>query len=437
MDTDGRTDLGRVFGLALLICVLCCPASASQQPDTIYSAIGNGDTKKFASFVEAGAVKDLDELLLYVTNQREKPTVEMVQLLLDKGARVNQPGPYRSALMRAAGEGHLEIAKLLLARGAEVNSQSDDGTALMMAVRGGHPEIVKLLLDAGAEVNRKHRTGRTALMMSATRSVRELNPPCGAALPPPSSEIMNLLLAKGADANLTTEYGETALMEANSAGKVRLLVAHGAQVNAADKEGQSALVHAVERKEAEVVEALLQAGADSAVQDEHGETLLMRAAELGGVEIVKSLLARGADVNYTDALGNTAYIVAYENSHPGVQELLKSWRPKTKATRNALLRAAVAKKDSVKVGELLKAGADPNYEYSIGHEHKDIKSTVLILAVRVGDVAVVEALLAAGANPNTKGLVQGSEHGLKFGTALDAAQAQKNEKLVSLLRRQN
>jgi hypothetical protein len=43
-------------------------------------------------------------------------------------------------------------------------------------------------------------------------------------------------------------------------------------------------------------------------------------------------------------------------------------------------------------------------------------------------------LLAAGANPNTKGLVQGSEHGLKFGTALDAAVEQKDDELIRIIR---
>ena len=422
----------KAFSVLIMIGLLLVSVRANQnQADTIYTAIRNGDSKKFAAFVEAGAVKNLDELLLYVTSQREKPTVEMVQLLIDKGAHVNQQVRYKTALMGAAGEGHLEIAKLLLAKSAEVNAQTDEGTALMMAVSGGHTDIVKLLLDAGAEVNRKHRTGRTALMMSAGRSVRELNPPRGEPLPPPSPEIMRLLLANRADANLSGAFGRTALMDANTAAKVKLLIEHGAQVNAKDEEGQTALMRAVDRKEADVVDALLQAGADASVQNEGGETLLIRAASLGAVEIVKSLIARGADINHSDVLGNTAYIVAYEEGHVAIQESLKSWRPTTPATRNGFLRAAVARKDSAKVGELLKAGADPNYEYSIGHEHKDIKSTVLILAARVGDATVVEMLLAAGANPSAKGLVQGSEHGLKFGTALDAS---KSEEVSRLLR---
>jgi len=412
--------------------------------------------------------KKLDEQLLYLLSQRQTPSVEVVQQLLDKGARVNQNVRYKTALMHAASEGHVEIVRFLLAKGAEVNAQTDEGTALMMAVRRGSVEIVKLLLSAKAELNVKHRLGDTALIMSAGRSIPEMNPPSGQPLPAPASEIMSLLLSSGAEVNLGGQWGHTALMEANTAAKVRLLVAHQAQVNAKDQEGQTALMHAVDRGDVEVVEALLETGADAAVRDakgatallhaflepqrleagrvllragvgevnatnENGETALMRAASLGEIELVRSLLARGADVNLVDVLGNSAAVFAYEKDQTAIQELLsKSGRRRqTRQTLNAFLRAAVEKKDSRKVKELLAAGANANYEYAIGYDHRDIKSTVLIQAVQAEDAAVVRLLLRAGANPNARGLLSGSEHGLKFGTALDAT---TNPEILNLLR---
>ena len=394
--------------------------------------------------------EELDQHLLSILDQRETPSVETVKLLLTKGA--------------------------------DVNARSDDGTALMMAVRWGHTEIVKLLLAAGAQVDARHRLGYSALMMSAGRSIPEMNPPRGQPLPPPAAEIMSLLLAKGADANFLGRDGETALMGANSAEKVRLLVARGAQVNTKDKEARTALMFAVDRGDVEVVEALLQAGADASVinekgasalmyalqepspynreepaklmkrrieaarllllrgnigdvnaQNEDGETLLMRAVNLGEPELVKALLDHGADVNRNDVLGSTAVILAYEKDQTAIQELLKrkANRRQPRLVLNAFLRAAIAKKDQAKVKELLKAGADANHEYAIGYDHPNIKRTVLILAAQMGDPAIVQMLLAAGANVEAKGLLRGSEHGLEYGTALEAA---KNVDVINLLR---
>lgn len=378
-------------------------------------------------------------------------------------------------------ETSVETVKLLLTKGADVNARTDDGTALMMAVRWGHTDIVKLLLDAGAQVDARHRLGYSALMRSASRSIPEMNPPRGQPLPPPAAEIMRLLLAKGADVNFLGRDGETALMEANSAEKVQLLVARGAQVNTRDKEGRTALMFAVDRGDVEVVEALLKAGADASVANqegatalmyalqepspynpqetakltkrrieaarllllrgnigdvnapnENGETLLMRAINLGETQLVKAMLDRGADANRSDVLGTTPVILAYEKDQSAIQELLrnKAKKRQPRVVLNAFLRAAIGKKDQLKVKELLKAGADANHEYAIGYDHPNIKRTVLILAAQMGDAGIVQMLLAAGANIDAKGLLHGSEHGLEYGTALEAA---KNVDVINLL----
>jgi ankyrin repeat protein len=398
----------------------------------------------FVSASSAQTTKELDERLLYILDQSTTPSPEAIQQLLDKGA--------------------------------EVNAQTDDGTALMMAVRRGHTEIVKLLLAAGAQVDAKHRLGDSALIMSARRSIPEMNPPHGQPLPPPASEIMSLLLASHADPNFIGHWGQTALMDANTAAKVKLLVTHGAQVNVKDEMGKTALVHAVDRGVVAVVEALLQAGADASIpdekgttallyalqepspfnregstalrveaaklllkgkvgdvngQNENGETPLMRAVDLGEMEIVKSLLDHGANVDLSDVLGSTAAIRAYEKDQTAIQQLLKAQTP-TRPVLNAFLRAAVGKKDQAKVRELLKAGADANYEYAIGFDHQNIKSTVLILAAQTGDASIVKLLLDFGANITAKGLLRGSEHGLDYGTALDAT---KDPTLLNLLRK--
>ena len=403
-------------------------------------AIETGNTDRFALLVEGGAAvgKDYDEFLLYVVSQRETPTVGMVELLLAKGAHVNQTVSYKTALMHAASEGHLEIARLLIAKGAEVNARTDEGTALMMAVWRGNPQVVKLLLDNGADLNAKHRTGNTVLMMSADRSTLELNAKPQDPPPVPSSEVMSLLLAKGADPNDVGSYGRTALMAASSVAKVKLLLARGAQVNAKDEEGATALTRAVDRGDVETVETLLKAGAAGLnVQNQDGETLLMRAVREGRTDLAKLLLASGADVSLVDVLGNTVSVLAYAKGLNEIEALSRSALPVElmQATRNAWLRAAVRKKDELKVKELLAAGADANHKFAIEYRHPDVKTAVLIDAVKLGHAGIVQLLLARGADPSAEGLLYGSEHGLKYGTALEAAESSPNPEILALLRK--
>jgi ankyrin repeat protein len=226
-------------------------------------------------------------------------------------------------------------------------------------------------------------------------------------------------------------------MEVSSVTKVTLLLARGAQLNKKDEEGGTALTRAVDRGDLAVVEALLKAGAEGLnAQNTDGETLLMRALREDRMDLAKSLLSHGADPKLVDSLGDTALILAYEKGLSEIEALSRSVDPEkvTPAERNAWLRAAVAKKDEVKVKELLAAGADADHKYAIGYRHPNIKTTVLIDAVNVGHAGIVQLLLARGADPSVKGLLHGSEHGLTYGTALDAAESAKNEEIIALLR---
>jgi len=464
----------------LLVPALTVPA---QEKDlefsrALYGALNTGDAQKLASLIDRVDPKELDDLLLYLLGQNPKTPVEVVRLQVDKGANVNPKTNSETPLMHAASEGNDEVIKFLLARGAQVNVLTDDGTPLMSAVNGGHPEAMILLLAAGADVKTVHRIGDNALIMAARqRSYR--NPTLE-----PNSETVRLLLVHAADPNAKGDWGRTALMHANTGAKVKLLVAAGANVEAKDDEGQTALMKASSNGKADVVTALIESRANVnafdnksmtallfALDEENyvmgderetvparrievarrlllapsinvnaqnvdGETALMRAVRLQNVEIVKSLLDHGADPKRSDVFGNTAAILAYEKDNAEIAALLPpKLRRQPRNVLNAFLRAAVGKKDEEKVKELLAAGADPNHEFSIDYTHKSIKRTVLILAARVGHAGIVELLLKKGANVNAKGLIFGSEHGLEYGTALEAAESSKHPEVAAILRK--
>lgn len=84
-----------------------------------------------------------------------KGQLEWCEKLLQRGARINQPG--WAPLHYAASGPNPRIVELFLARGAEVDAASPNGsTALMMAARYGSEESVKLLLARGADPARRN-----------------------------------------------------------------------------------------------------------------------------------------------------------------------------------------------------------------------------------------------------------------------------------------
>ncbi|KAL2817567.1 hypothetical protein BJX63DRAFT_102185 [Aspergillus granulosus] len=80
--------------------------------------------------------------------------IELVQLMVSKGANVNGPKDYYGApLVSAVAAGQLKIVDFLLDSGADINAHhSGKKTALVSAARYGHYGIVQLLLDRGVDV---------------------------------------------------------------------------------------------------------------------------------------------------------------------------------------------------------------------------------------------------------------------------------------------
>jgi uncharacterized protein len=77
------------------------------------------------------------------------------QRLLDRGAKVQQPG--WSPIHYAATGPSTQIVELLLARGADIDAESPNGsTPLMLAARYGSEDTVNLLLARGADVTRRN-----------------------------------------------------------------------------------------------------------------------------------------------------------------------------------------------------------------------------------------------------------------------------------------
>ncbi|OKP13779.1 Ankyrin repeat and KH domain-containing protein mask [Penicillium subrubescens] len=103
--------------------------------------------------------------------------VDMVKLLLRRGAKINQieaGAGGKTASQIAAKTGNVDLLALLLEKGANVNQPAAENmgaTALQFAAMGGHIEIACRLLDHGADINapKSRKFGRTAMEGAAER----------------------------------------------------------------------------------------------------------------------------------------------------------------------------------------------------------------------------------------------------------------------------
>jgi ankyrin repeat protein len=91
--------------------------------------------------------------------------IELVQLMLDRGADVNRANRLgMTPLMIAAIMDREQITRILLHAGAKPNIRGPrDSVALHGAARAGLPSIVKMLLDAGADPSITDRSGFSPL----------------------------------------------------------------------------------------------------------------------------------------------------------------------------------------------------------------------------------------------------------------------------------
>jgi hypothetical protein len=152
-----------------------------------------------------------------------------------------------TALMIAAGNGHLEVVRALLAAGASVDLEdSHRNTALMAAVKRNRVAVVRELIKAHAKVNTVDENAQSPLYAAIYRDI----------------EIVRMLLAAGADPNFISRLAGIGFpllitaVDQNKLEVVRALVAAGADVNVRDADGDTALAVAHRHDSPEMVSIL-------------------------------------------------------------------------------------------------------------------------------------------------------------------------------------
>jgi uncharacterized protein len=317
-----------------------------------------------------------------------------LRVLLAAGADVNVKGGYGETPLHEAVNGrHLANVQALLAAGAEVDARNFRGeTSLFEAARNGSMDIIPVLLNAGADPQARDTGGETpagiarkvgkldavAAIEAATR-VAMPRPPSPAAAADPRQELarlgltfdretffkrveagderaLALFLKAGFSPATPGEDGRTALALVVDRGlthAARALLAGGADPNDPGRDarriegmdegldqGQTPLMKAVERRDPELVTALLEASADVNRKDKGGYSALSRVAALGYADMVALLVHAGADVNATDKEGTPLLMGPVATGQVEVVRMLLQAGARPGKHRAALLQAA-------------------------------------------------------------------------------------------------
>ena len=214
-----------------------------------------------------------------------------------------------------------------------------------------------------------------------------------------------VLIGNGADVNKADNKGDTSLIHAvnrKNNEMVRVLIDNNADVNQGDKDGETPLILAVDRENVEVVTMLLRAKADAEKADSKGYTPLIHAVIGNDEEMVKVLIDNGADANKPDAKGDTPVIRAVIANRywmvkalvdKGAKDDLKGYNGDTPL----ILAARERKNNSERILDFLVKNCKENMETENDEGH-----TALMAAVVEDQMENAKFLLQAGANKETK-----------------------------------
>ncbi|TQU26650.1 ankyrin repeat domain-containing protein, partial [Xanthomonas perforans] len=342
------TALGRDASLKLLVKQGASPearAADGQTPLGVALSIGRRDLADWLDWriwsLPRRTLREADVPAAAMTGD-----TDAVRRLIDLGLAVDAVDAQGcTALLRAAGGGHLGVVTHLLGRGADPQRAANSGaTPLSAAVSMRQTEIVAALLQAGAQIEHRLPGGVTVLMLA-----------CALGLP----DIVARLLTAAADVHATDNqglaplhcaalYGFTArdknrllalldtLLLAGAdpdylaGGRVSpLLLLLGARAEPGTSCDEQVVLAGVER--------LLDEDVSLDVADQRGFGPLHLAALHGLPLLVQRLLRAGADADRRDALNRTPREIAimrgfidvagqFEPALPGVSSMARFLR---------------------------------------------------------------------------------------------------------------
>ncbi len=204
----------------------------------------------------------------------QKGLVELIPLLLESKADVNQYFGPTSTIYAAAESGQVEVVKELIKHKAFISvlATHNGATPLYIAAEHGNLDICRLLLQEKADVNIKYSKKITALYIAV-----EKNHP----------KVVELLLKEGADPDIPGDDEQTPLFIAlkNKAYDIaHALLKAKADPNVGTKDKEFPIHQAVIQNQTDLIKNLLEYKADPHIRFNDGKSILNYAIEKAQTE---------------------------------------------------------------------------------------------------------------------------------------------------------
>ena len=216
-------------------------------------------------------------------------TTAVQSILKEKVTVDSRSDNFKTPLMRAAMNGHIECMKLLKQSGADEFAVDARGrTSLHIAVAGNRLEAVKWLLEAYPPPGPEPLRHRSSILFRATDVVKGVR--------------LQKNLREASDAEGSKPLHIAA--ELDRGGMVKILIAAGVAIESKDNWGRTPFHRAIISTRHDSFGTLLRSGANINAVDAKSVSSLHLAAEAGQVGMIETLLANGARRWDFDANGN-------------------------------------------------------------------------------------------------------------------------------------
>jgi ankyrin repeat protein len=293
-------------------------------------------------------------------------SLDIVRDMLDKGASVDEVGPYKSTPLHIASFfNRIEIVQLLLQRTAKPNILDQyNRTPLIAAVFKEHLELMEVLISAGADVDfapmwlpihaaaRFNKVQAMTILLRHNANISLVDAKqCNAlhvACKMNHFEMVQLLLPhlslNSRDKGGRTPFLCAAKRRSGNMQLIKFLLESGSNINDHNLKGNTALHYSILHTDVTLLETLLDLGErynlDLNANTNNGNTPLHLASTVGFFRGAELLLAKGAATNVRNHDTVFPFYLAARYGHTAIVDLFLERNPEEALCRSALYCAA-------------------------------------------------------------------------------------------------